>query len=331
MQYDSAVYWFRDYWSNRLKLNRNIQVEDFKIDVEKNFQSKELTLDPDLMGKCNVQSPGEKFVDLVDPIKLVQQYEPHRISFKFNKSGLRDELPDPNYRIDDKQIKNVFEEPIMQSKGELNLWQQLYFWVVIPSVLFMLLIWLVMGNIAIWFPQIIRFTFFIMTFSLVAFLYLAFRIYVKTGISEKTRKAEWGKATIYFYNGRAAEKFHYRNSNDKPNWLESKPYWVLRYLYRWPAELTLAKGIPFVHASKDIERLDVWLDAKTGKIEWIVSDYHWRELWYRADPNLADIHVWLASNFHTPRPLNISIKDKGTFADLYRKGNLLSKHVDDEC
>ena len=56
MQYDSEVYWFRDYWSNRLKLNRNIQAEDFKIDVEKNFPSKELTVDLALTGKCNVQS-----------------------------------------------------------------------------------------------------------------------------------------------------------------------------------------------------------------------------------------------------------------------------------
>ena len=268
---------------------------------------------------------GDKFVDLVNPFKLVHQYEPHRISFTFNKSGLRDELPDSNYKINEKQIEDVVDEPIMQSKGELTLWQQLYFRVIIPSFLFMLAVWVAMGYIVAWFPQLIQFTLFIMAFSLVAFLYLAFRIFVKMGISEKTRRVEGAKATIYLYHGREAEKFHYRNSKDKPNWLESKPYWVLRYLFRWSAELTLGKGMPFVHAVKDIERLDVWLDAKTGTIEWIVSDYHWRELWYRADPTLTGIRVWLASNFHTPRPLNISIDGKGTLADLYRKGNSLSK------
>ncbi len=325
MQYDSGVYWFRDYWSNRLKLNRNIQAEDFKIDVEKDFFSKELTVDSALSGNCNVQSASNNFVNLVDPFKLAHQYEPHRISFKFNKSGLRDELPDPNYKINDKQIKNVIEEPIMQSKGELTLWQQFYFRVIIPSFLFMLAVWVAMGYIVAWFPQLIRFNLFIMAFSLVAFLYLTVRVFVKTGISEKTRKVEGAKATIYLYDGREAEKVHYRSSKDKPNWLESKPYWVFRYLYRWRAELTLSNGIPFIHAVKDIERLEVWLDAKTGTIEWIVSDYHWRELWYRADPNLSEIRIWLASNFHTPRPLNISIDGKGTLADLYRKGNPLSK------
>ncbi len=325
MQYDSGVYWFRDYWSNRLKLNRNIQDEDFKIDVEKNFLSNELTVDSVISGKCNVLFANNKFVDLVDPFKLAHQYEPHRISFKFNKSGLRDELPDPNYKINDKQINNVIEEPVMQSKGELTLWQQFYFRVIIPSFLFMLAVWVAMGYVVSWFPQLIRFNLFIMAFSLVAFFYLTVRVFVKTGISEKTRKVEEAKATIYLYDGKEAEKFHYRSSKDKPNWLESKPYWVFRYLYRWPAELTLSNAVPFVHAVKDIERLEVWLDAKTGTIEWIVSDYHWRELWYRADPTITEIRAWLASNFHTPRPLNISINGKGTISDLYRKGNPLSK------
>lgn len=325
MQYDSGVYWFRDYWSNRLKLNRNIQVEEFQIDAQKDFLDKELTVDHSLTDKCSLQWSGGKFVDLVDPFRLVHQYEPHRISFSLSKSGLRDELPDPNSKIKEEQINKVSAEPIVQSKGEIKLWLRLFAQVFLPSVLFMLAEWIVLVYFNAWVPELIRFSFLIMVLSLGAFLYFAVRIFVKIGVSETTRKAEGAKATIYFYHGREAEKFHYRSSKDIPSWLEPKPYWVLRYLFTWPSELTLFKDLPFIRAVKDIERLDVWLDAKTGTIEWIASDYHWRELWYRAEPTLTDICVWLSSNFHTPRPLNISIDGKGTIPDLYRKGHPLSK------
>jgi hypothetical protein len=325
MHYDSAVYWFRDYWSNRLKLNRNIQVEDFRIDAQKDFLSKELTVDLGLPGKCSVNWPGGKFVDLVDPFKVVRQYEPQRISFALSKSGLRDELPDPNFKIRDEQINNVVAEPIAQSKGEIKHWLQLFVRVILPLFIFMLIEWVALGYLTALFPGLLHFAFLIVALSFGAFLYFVVRVFVKIGVSETTRRAVGAKATIYFYHGGEAEKFHYRSSKDKPGWLESKPYWVLRYLFTWPAELTVVKGLPFIRGLKDIERLDVWLDAKTGTTEWIVSDYHWRELWYRTEANLTDMRVWLASNFHTPRPLNISIAGKGTIPDLYRKGHPLSK------
>lgn len=324
-QYESVLYWFRDYWSNRLGLNRNINTEGFKIDVEKDVLPAELTAENVAKGKCDIKWAGGQINGLVEPFQLAHKYEPFSISFPFSKSGVRDESPDPNFKIDTELIKSVIAQPLVQNAGERKLWLSLLTHVIIPSILLLIIEAAILWYAALSNPELARFSITILAISIAAFLYFALAAFVRIGISENTRKVLSAKATIYFYNGSQADKYHYRNPKDIPNWLEAKPYWVFRYLYSWSFELTPSKGFPLIRAVKDVERLDVWLDAKFGNIEWIVSDYHWRELWYKADPNLANVSVWVLRNFHTLKPLTISIAESGTLPDLYMKGSSLSK------
>ncbi len=113
-------------------------------------------------------------------------------------------------------------------------------------------------------------------------------------------------SNVYLYDSTAKSELNnsttpYRDDKDKPLWLqkeESNLYWVLRFMYFWRYELTL---IPH----PDWERVEVWVDAKTGDAKWIVSDYHYRELWYKVEGDLKSkgLHVGFLANFHTPIPL----------------------------
>jgi hypothetical protein len=81
---------------------------------------------------------------------------------------------------------------------------------------------------------------------------------------------------LYLYvNDPASRLFPYRPGHE-PYWLEGRFYWVWRFVTLAPAEL-----IKFWE--KDWERLEVWIRAdgeRRGRIEWIVSDWHYRELWF---------------------------------------------------
>jgi hypothetical protein len=81
---------------------------------------------------------------------------------------------------------------------------------------------------------------------------------------------------LYLYvNDPESRLFPYRTGHE-PYWLEGKFYWVWRFVTLAPAEL-----IKFWE--KDWERLEVWVCAdgeRRGRIEWIVSDWHYRELWF---------------------------------------------------
>ncbi|MBD3207165.1 hypothetical protein GF319_12590 [Candidatus Bathyarchaeota archaeon] len=123
---------------------------------------------------------------------------------------------------------------------------------------------------------------------------------------------------IYLYQKEKSEShdslFPYINYEDRPFWLdeeETDTYWVLRYMYYWRYELTL---LPH----SDWERVEVWIDAKTGKAKWVVSDYHYRELWYKVEDDISGkLYVSFLINFHTPIPLVNKM-------DLNRIRNLLS-------
>ena len=63
----------------------------------------------------------------------------------------------------------------------------------------------------------------------------------------------------------------------EPYWLKGKYYWVWRYVTLAPAEL-------LKFWEKDWERLEVWVRADgedRGKIEYVVTDTHYRELWFK--------------------------------------------------
>ncbi len=84
-------------------------------------------------------------------------------------------------------------------------------------------------------------------------------------------------------------------------WLEADAYWVYRYVWYWPLEITF----PLPH--DDWERADIWVNARTGKIEWITSDYHWRELWYQNAVKVRGVNpiIDFLFNWNTPEPLTV--------------------------
>ncbi len=84
--------------------------------------------------------------------------------------------------------------------------------------------------------------------------------------------------TLYLYvNDPGHEVYPYRPGHE-PYWLKGKYYWVWRFVVLAPAEITK-------FWEKDWERLEVWIRADpgehAGKLEWLVTDAHYRELWFR--------------------------------------------------
>ena len=81
---------------------------------------------------------------------------------------------------------------------------------------------------------------------------------------------------LYFYvNDGRKPHLHYREGHE-PYWLEGKYYWVWRYVHLAPAEL-------LKFWEKDWERLEIWIRAegeKRGRLEYAVTDLHYRELWF---------------------------------------------------
>ena len=84
-------------------------------------------------------------------------------------------------------------------------------------------------------------------------------------------------AALYLYiNDRQNQDFPYRAGHE-PYWLQGRYYWVWRYVTLAPAEL-------LKFWEKDWERLEIWVRAEgdgRGRIEWIVTDFHYRELWFK--------------------------------------------------
>ena len=84
---------------------------------------------------------------------------------------------------------------------------------------------------------------------------------------------------LYLYVNDPTSRFFPYKPGHEPYWLEGKYYWVWRVVNLAPAEL-----IKFWE--KDWERLEVWVRAdgdRKGRIEWIVNDWHYRELWFEYD------------------------------------------------
>ena len=331
MIYSSSVFMFRDYWSNRYNLKRNVKNEDKEIDT-KGKTDGDFVVKVISDGKCTVQEPNkteESFVDLVDPYGLVRQYEPSSIVVRV-LSGQRvpgeDQLPhDPRWSRTTSGLSDVDMEPVVQSKSELTVVDQLVLpvaiavaglWIESIIVRFAVAMYPWIG--ALYMPIIVLLAIFFLSYVIWHF------------ISEMTIEVKEARANIYLYNGEQPSE-HYHNVGDAPDWLESKLYWVFRYMFIWPRELTIKKAFPFVHILKDQERIELWLDAKSGVLEWVVSDYHYRELWYEAESDLDRIFVWVYPNFHTLYPLNINVEGRGDLKDLYVQGhtlnNLWKNHV----
>jgi hypothetical protein len=113
----------------------------------------------------------------------------------------------------------------------------------------------------------------------------------------------------YFYDNRPTQTnangvYPFKKSQDEPFWLKNKSanvknvkaYWVLRFMYFWKYELAM---IPH----PDWERVEIWVDAEKGTPEWVITDYHFRELWYKVSGILQVLYVRFFVNFHTPIPV----------------------------
>ena len=108
----------------------------------------------------------------------------------------------------------------------------------------------------------------------------------------------------YFYDNRSNTLGFTKISpfiiaKDEPPWLKKDHidfFWVFRFMYYWRSEITY---VPH----DDWERVEIWVDAKNGDVKWIVSDYHYRELWYKVEQELNNIYIKFFINWHTPIPI----------------------------
>ncbi|MCK5628154.1 hypothetical protein KAI12_01690 [Candidatus Bathyarchaeota archaeon] len=94
----------------------------------------------------------------------------------------------------------------------------------------------------------------------------------------------------------------YRDPKDAPYWLgkdDVEGYWVFRFMYFWKYEVTT---VPH----SDWERVEIWVDAETGIPKWVVTDYHYRELWYKVEGDLPVLYTTFIINFPTPIPITNS-------------------------
>jgi len=115
----------------------------------------------------------------------------------------------------------------------------------------------------------------------------------------------------YFYDNQSAalnvsRAAPFKEVEEEPFWLKEErieSYWVLRFMYFWRYEIA---KIPH----SDWERVEIWIDAKSGTPRWVVSDYHYRELWYKVEGDLRTLYVRFFINFHTPIPIVNSTEAK---------------------
>jgi len=80
---------------------------------------------------------------------------------------------------------------------------------------------------------------------------------------------------LYYYCADPADGAHPYEPGQAPTWLDGRSYWVWRFSYCTAAELNK-------FWERDWERVEVWVHAdgpRAGEIEWLVLDFHYRELW----------------------------------------------------
>ena len=108
----------------------------------------------------------------------------------------------------------------------------------------------------------------------------------------------------------------YKDPADEPFWLKEEnveSYWVIRFMYYWRYELA---KVPH----SDWERVELWVDASNGTLKWVVSDYHYRELWYKVKGELNSLYVSFLINFHTPIPV-LDVEEVTAIDKALEKGN----------
>jgi hypothetical protein len=83
--------------------------------------------------------------------------------------------------------------------------------------------------------------------------------------------------TLFLYvNDPGSPAYPYAARGHAPTWLRGERYWVWRFVTLVPGEL-------LKFWERDWERVECWIRADgpdAGRLEWVVGDAHYRELWY---------------------------------------------------
>lgn len=81
--------------------------------------------------------------------------------------------------------------------------------------------------------------------------------------------------TLFLYDSEAASPLHPYEPGQAPAWVAPGRYWVWRFMYVSAAEINKIW-------ERDWERVEIWVRADgpdAGRIDWVVLDFHYRELW----------------------------------------------------
>lgn len=81
--------------------------------------------------------------------------------------------------------------------------------------------------------------------------------------------------TLFLYDSDASSPLHPYEPGQAPEWVTGGRYWVWRFMYVSAAEINKIW-------ERDWERVEVWVRADgpdAGRIDWVVLDFHYRELW----------------------------------------------------
>jgi len=347
----------RDYWSNRQRFGKNLYPEDPKIDLSKmedKYKSlSELYLvDKGLhvdvynrngaMMASNVLNPKNLvsfFEPIWNPLPLAFERKLHKYFYPisvllftsiltiifFNSFFILNDIwasmgtfsiYNPLSQLFINMFLRIVFIPLIVAGLLLGILLRIrYLNKIKPESSLSLLWFLILSPITLFAVSYIPYAnMILMDFQLVQFLSILLSIIVFIYILSALRIRAFENITVFLYHNDENILKTFRYSVDRPRWLNNDYYWVIRYMYFWPVEITF----PLPHI--DWERLELWVNARTGKLEWVVTDYHYRELWYEINGKVDRLLVDFDPNFHTPMP--ITIGDEYSFIQNFLANNI---------
>ena len=360
----NAVYVFRDYWSNRQVFDKNRFPEDPTLDLSSGDKphsaiSPELSLSfkGDRVDVVDGYRNRVLASNLLNPEYLATRFEPvwNPIPLAIEKKMTRSIMP-LSVALSVLSMFLCFitiiplVEPVVTSLQYITLTNLIFFvttvWAVLFNTVFPVLLVFILGFLLIAKVKRLRdmkpessltllFLFLFMpllTFGTVSVSYnltmgnidvanvwmpilLVSLIFL---FMSSLRIRDFENVSIYLYQNVQNDMAPLWYQQDMPVWAQGDFYWVFRYMYFWPVEMT----IPLPHT--DWERVEVWVNARTGQAEWITTDYHYRELWYQIVGSVPRIYVDFDPNFHTPLPITFNDELENIQQVLFQRLSVMS-------
>ena len=342
----NAVYVFRDYWSNRQVFDKNRFPEDPTLDLSSGDKphsaiSPELHLSykADRVDVVDGYRNRVLASNLLNPEYLAARFEPvwNPIPLAIERKMTRSIMP-LSVAL---SLLSIFLcvitiipliEPVVTSLQYINMANVLFFittvWAVLFNTVFPVLLVFILGFLLIAKVRRLRETKPESSLTLLfLFLFMPLLTFGTVSVSynltmgnidvanvwmpillvsliflciSSLRIRDFENVSIYLYQNAQNDMAPLWYQQDMPVWAQGDFYWVFRYMYFWPVEMT----IPLPHT--DWERIEVWVNARTGQAEWITTDYHYRELWYQIVGSVPRIYVDFDPNFHTPLPITFN-------------------------